>query len=170
MDGNSELTVEEVEPVCCSKGEMYLNVGLQAFAYLLAALALLKRPRRFLVWLIGMIVNFTALRMNTCMNCVYYGKDCHLGWGLITARMFQRTKEPDPELFRKRFPINFGALMFVLLYPIPEMRHNRMLLVPYIATLMAMNLAIPFACRKCGMNDVCPMGERVVNSFEAFGR
>ena len=145
----------------CPSGLMQLNIGLQALAAVLSFPALIRRPRRFLVWLVAWVLNLTAFRLNTCINCDYYGRDCHLGWGLLTAKLFERTGEPDREAFRRRIPANVAFMFLVFLLPVPAMKDKRKLLSIYLSVLMAMNLLIPMACMNCTMNDVCPMGKRV---------
>jgi hypothetical protein len=145
----------------CSKGEMYFNVYQQALVVLLGAAALRNKPGRLAVLLLGWVLNLTAFRFNTCMNCDYYGEDCHLGWGGFTARFFKRKKEPDREAFRRRFPINFYYLLLLFALPMPAMRGNRRLLLAYNALLAVGNVSIVAACRKCSMRDVCPLGERI---------
>jgi hypothetical protein len=84
----------------CSRGEMYFNVGQQALVVLLGAAALRKKPGQLAALLLGWVLNLTVFRFNTCMNCDYYGEDCHLGWGRFTARFFKRKKEPDRGAFQ----------------------------------------------------------------------
>ena len=144
----------------CSRGEMYLNVCQQALAVLLGAAALRKKPGRLAALLLGWALNLTAFRFNTCMNCDYYGEDCHLGWGRLTAKFFKRKKEPDRETFRRRFPINLYYLLLLFALPMPAMRKNRRLLFAYIALLAAGNAGTMSACGRCGMRDVCPLGGR----------
>jgi hypothetical protein len=154
-------STDTAEAAGCSKEEMYLNIGLQALAFLLALVALARKPKLLWLYVAGSVLNLTVFRYNTCRNCVYYGKDCHLGWGLLTAKFISREGEPDCGAFSKRFPINLMYLMALYSFPIPAMRHNRKLLAAYFATLTAMNVAIPLSCRKCLMNDVCPLGEHI---------
>ena len=145
----------------CPSGLMRFSIGLQALAVALSFLTLIRRPRWFLVWLVTWVLNLTAFRFNTCMNCDYYGKDCHLGWGLLSAKLFERTREPDREAFRRRIPANVAFMFTVFLLPVPAMKDIKMLLVSYLSVLLAMNMLIPMACMNCTMNDVCPMGKRV---------
>jgi hypothetical protein len=147
----------------CSRGEMYFNVGQQALVVLLGAAALRKKPGQLAALLLGWVLNLTVFRFNTCMNCDYYGEDCHLGWGRFTARFFKRKKEPDRGAFRRRFPINLYYLLLLFALPMPAMRKNRGLLLAYNALLAVGNVSTLAACRKCGMRDVCPLSERMEN-------
>jgi hypothetical protein len=153
----------------CSKGEMYFNVGYQALVVLLGAAALRKKPRQLTALLLGWVLNLTAFRFNTCMNCDYYGEDCHLGWGGFTAKLFKRKGEPDRDAFRRRFPINFYYLLLLFAIPMPAMRENRRLLLAYNALLTVGNISLIVACRKCSMKDVCPLGERVERFLPSQG-
>ena len=149
------------ESAQCSKAKMNSNVMGQVVIVLLGAVALKDKPRQSAALLLGWALNLTAFRFNTCMNCDYYGEDCHLGWGRLTAKLFKRSKEQDREAFRKRFPINFYYLLLLFGLPVPSLRKNRRLLALYMAILTFANFSLVTTCRECGMRDVCPLGERV---------
>lgn len=149
----------------CSRGKMNSNLMGQALLILLGAAALRDKPGRMAALLLGWTLNLTVFRLNTCVNCDYYGEDCHLGWGRLTAKLFKRGEEQDRRAFRKRFPINLYYLMLLFALPIPAMRRNRRLLASYVAMLAFANLGVVATCRDCSMRDVCPLGERVAGTI-----
>ncbi len=151
----------------CSRGKMNSNVMGQALIVLLGAAALKDKPRQLAALLLGWTLNLTAFRFNTCMNCDYYGEDCHLGWGRLTAKLFKRGKEQDRGAFRRRFPINLYYLMLLFALPLPAMWRNRRLLALYMALLTFANFSLVTTCRECSMRDVCPLGERVEKSLSS---
>jgi len=138
---------------------MNSNLMGQALIILLGTVALKDKPARMAALLLGWTLNLSVFRLNTCVNCDYYGEDCHLGWGRLTAKLFKRSKEQDRRAFRKRFPINLYYLLLLFAFPIPAMRRNGRLLASYVAILTFANLSMMSTCRECSMRDVCPLGE-----------
>lgn len=145
----------------CSHNEMNFNVGLQAAAFALAAASLPRKPVRLTILVAAYVLNLTVFRLNTCANCVYYGEVCHLGWGRLTARLFERADEPDLDAFRRRFALNLAFFLLLLIYPLHAMRKRPGLLALYATVLLATGVAMPFACGKCAMKEACPMGARI---------
>ena len=39
----------------------------------------------------GVIMLFIFLRRNLCTNCVYYGRYCYTGWGLLASKLFSKS-------------------------------------------------------------------------------
>jgi len=144
---------------------MNSNLMGQALLILLGTVALKDKPARMAALLLGWTLNLSVFRLNTCVNCDYYGEDCHLGWGRLTAKLFKRSKEQDRRAFRKRFPINLYYLLLLFAFPIPAMRRNGRLLASYVAILTFANLSMMSTCRECSMRDVCPLGEMAARSL-----
>lgn len=138
---------------------MLFNVYIQILIILLSIAALIRKSRQLLALIVGWIINLTLLRRNTCLNCMYYGDTCHLGWGLLTAKLFRRPDQPDVEKMGKRLIPNLIALLLLLGLPVPSMLKNRPLLLTYSALLGVLNIDIIRSCGSCGMKDVCPLGK-----------
>ena len=101
------------------------------------------------------------LKKHNCSGCYYYGKNCHLGWGRISAWLF-RPDSGSPKtgirlcLFYILSPPVFlvaGVLTGVLL----EVGSTHWVLLGlYVALNIVVVAARSRGCRVCAMRKACP--------------
>jgi hypothetical protein len=47
-------------------------------------------PVAVVVWSTVVVLVQVLLKKHNCSGCYYYGKSCHLGWGMLSARLFEK--------------------------------------------------------------------------------
>ena len=149
-------------PLSWILGENLLHVGTWLLAGCLVwPLQWHGLPLVTLAWASLVLVVQVALKKHNCSGCFYYGKACHLGWGLLSARMFPQDSGDlkigmrlsyfyivSPPLF-----LLVGILLGVLLQP------GAWHWVALGAYVVLNGLSFPLrvqGCRACAIRAVCP--------------
>ena len=101
------------------------------------------------------------LKKHVCSGCYYYGRSCHLGWGHLSAKLFQQGSG-NPKVGQ------WLALTFYMLTPlavlIAGITAGVMLTVgvfhwTVLGAFVALNLASgalrPHLCKQCAIRKVC---------------
>ncbi len=90
QDGIVEGTESFAMSAVISENVLYLALWALA-GYLLWPVWLPNGiPLLTAVWALLVVVIQVVLKKHNCSGCYYYGKMCHLGWGKISAAMFEQ--------------------------------------------------------------------------------
>jgi hypothetical protein len=113
----------------------------------------------------AIIMIFVVLRKLVCTNCYYYGKQCVLGWGKITALFFSQgsIEEFSTCAGIKAAPITYGLLTLIplVLCIIALVQAVTVLKVVVLLLLLAVSvysgaISRKVACTNCKMRLICP--------------
>jgi hypothetical protein len=113
----------------------------------------------------AIIMIFAVLRKLVCTNCYYYGKQCALGWGKISALFFNQgsIEEFSTCAGIKAAPITYGLLTLIplVLCIIALVQAVTALKVFVLVLLLAVSvysgaIGRKVACTNCKMRLICP--------------
>lgn len=117
-------------------------------------------------WLTVVFAHGYFLRKKACTNCLYYGKRCHLGWGLYTAKLFPRGDVKDFEFCTEEYANTYWRV-YMFYVPVAVMLTTLFLSFSW---LILVNLIVYFAllwtgkaymrdngCVHCKMRYLCPL-------------
>lgn len=118
-------------------------------------------PVATLLWGLLVVVIQVALKKHNCSGCYYYGKNCHLGWGRLSAWLFKQDSGSAKTGTRLSFfyilspPVFLVAAILVGVFFDVGTLHW-VLLALYVV-LNAVSIALrPKGCKLCAMRHVCP--------------
>ncbi len=149
-------------PISWMVGENLLYLSTWTVAgWLVWPIRLNGWPIITIAWAAVVVVVQVLLKKHNCSGCYYYGKTCHLGWGRLSACLFEQDSG-NPRtgmrlsLFYILSPPIFlvaGILVGILL---ESGAWHWVLLGAYIA-LNAISFPIrKKGCSLCAMREVCP--------------
>jgi hypothetical protein len=113
----------------------------------------------------AIIMVFVVLRKLVCTNCYYYGKQCALGWGKISALFFSpgNIEEFSTCAGVKAAPITYGLLTLIplVLCIVALVQAVTALKVAVLVLLLAVSvysgaIGRKVACTNCKMRLICP--------------
>ena len=113
----------------------------------------------------ALIMIFVVLRKLVCTNCYYYGKQCALGWGKISALFFSQgsIEEFSTCAGIKAPPITYGLLaliplVFCIMALIQEVTILKVAVLVLLLAVAVYSGAIgrKQACTNCKMRLICP--------------
>jgi hypothetical protein len=118
-------------------------------------------PLATVAWAILVVVVQVLLKKHNCSGCYYYGKRCHLGWGLLSARMFREDSgSPGAGTRLSLFYVVGPPVILVasiLIGTLQRVRTGHWFLLGAFVALNAVVLAVrPRGCRLCAMRRTCP--------------
>ncbi len=118
-------------------------------------------PVATILWAAVVVAVQVLLKKHNCSGCYYYGKSCHLGWGKLSAWLFDQDSGDMQTGMRLSFfyilspPIILLAAILEGIILDVETWHW-ILLGLYIA-LNAISFPVrKKGCRLCAMRNVCP--------------
>ena len=118
-------------------------------------------PAATVLWAAIVTVVQILLKKHNCSGCYYYGKQCHLGWGTLSARLFgcdsgsSRTGMRLSLFYILSPPVMAAAAILVGIFMQVTVWHW-VLLGIYIA-LNALTFPLRIrGCGQCAMRNVCP--------------
>lgn len=149
-------------PVSWIIAENLLHLSTWVVAgWLLWPVQWLTWPVATVAWTALVVVVQILLKKHNCSGCFYYGKRCHLGWGKISAWMFEQdTGNPKTGMRLSLFyvlspPVILVAGVLVGIF-LEESTSHWILLGVYVAlTALAFPVRMK-GCRVCAMRQVCP--------------
>jgi hypothetical protein len=118
-------------------------------------------PMATVAWAVLVIAVQVLLKKHNCSGCYYYGKRCHLGWGVLSAHMFhQDSGSPGTGVRLSLFYVVGPPVILVASILGGVLQHawagHWFLLGAYVA-LNAVVLAVRVkGCRLCAMRRSCP--------------
>jgi hypothetical protein len=106
---------------------------------------------------------FFMLRKHLCINCYYYNKWCHCGWGKLSSTMFKKNTGVQ-KLGGKLAGLTWGILMtlpiivMIIIIIIDEVSliEKLFFLVPFVALVVVNGILHKIDCEKCKMRFICP--------------
>jgi hypothetical protein len=113
----------------------------------------------------AIIMIFVVLRKLVCKNCYYYGKQCALGWGKVSALFFSpgSIEEFSSCAGIKAAPITYGLLTLIplVLCIIALVQAVTVLKIAVLVLLLAVSvysgaISRKVACTNCKMRLICP--------------
>ncbi|HET58521.1 MAG TPA: hypothetical protein ENN35_08795 [Deltaproteobacteria bacterium] len=113
----------------------------------------------------AIIMIFVVLRKLVCTNCYYYGKQCALGWGKISALFFSPGSIDQFSTCAgiKAAPITYGLLTLIplVLCIVALVQEVTALKVAVLVLLLAVAvysgaISRKVACTNCKMRLICP--------------
>jgi hypothetical protein len=113
----------------------------------------------------ALIMIFVVLRKLVCTNCYYYGKQCALGWGKVSALFFSPGSIDKFSTCAgiKAAPITYGLLTLIpLVLCVIALGHEvTALKVAVLVLLLAVAvysgaISRKMACTNCKMRLICP--------------
>ena len=136
---------------------LWISLGAIACYFFYPMLALF-----FLAFAIIMV--YIVLRKLVCTNCYYYNKRCSMGWGKISALLFEKG---DIEDFSDSIGIKIAPLVYGLLSIVPIILIIISIFQEFLiskAVVLILLLLISFysgisrkkTCSKCKMRIICP--------------
>ena len=128
-------------------------------------------PAVVIFWALVVVVIQVLLKKHNCSRCYYYGKNCHLGWGRLSAWLFKQDSGSMKtgkrlSLFYVLSPPVFliaGVAVGVLL----DVGTLHWVLLGLYVTLNA--AAFPVrkrGCKLCAMRKVCPGSAASASTIE----
>jgi hypothetical protein len=118
-------------------------------------------PVATIAWAVIVLVIQTLLKKHVCTGCYYWGKRCHLGWGLLAASLFpQDSGNREISLKLTLFyvltpPVFLVAGLAVGLLLHPGTLHWALLGAFMVLEGLLFALRKP-GCARCAMRRVCP--------------
>ncbi|UCH88135.1 MAG: hypothetical protein JSV49_07660 [Thermoplasmata archaeon] len=119
-----------------------------------------------LIYLIAaFIIVYIIFKKIVCTNCYYYGKRCHLGWGILSSKMFNKG---DIKLFQTSIGLKVAAPTYGLLMIVPillilismyqdfDYYKVIVLVLLIIVTGYSAGAERKKACGNCKMRKICP--------------
>ncbi len=103
---------------------------------------------------------YYVLRKHLCTNCVYYGKICYTGWGVLAAKLFPK-ESGDFEVGKMR-GLTWGIFLFL---PFSAF----IVLGDWWRMLLWVALTIFFMADHFGHCAKCPMRERCIKPKRVNG-
>jgi len=119
----------------------------------------------FLYLGISILMVFFILRRLVCVNCYYYDKWCHTGWGKLSVLLFKKGKIENFNTCAgiKIAPITYGLLsltpvIFLIISLIFDFNFLKLLVLFLLLlfSLFSFIIARQKACNKCKMKYICP--------------
>jgi hypothetical protein len=113
----------------------------------------------------AIIMIFFVLRKLVCTNCYYYGKQCALGWGKISALFFNpgSIEQFSTCVGIKAAPITYGLLtliplVFCIVALVQEVTVIKAAVLVLLLAVSVYSGAISrkMACTNCKMRLICP--------------
>ena len=113
----------------------------------------------------ALVMTFAVMRKLVCTRCYYYGKRCHVGWGLLAGALFGKGRVEE---FGTCPGIRFAPLFYGSLALIPVVLGIVSLIMKFsTATLTLLLVLVPIiiyssvtarkeSCSICKMKSVCP--------------
>jgi hypothetical protein len=114
---------------------------------------------------VAIIMIFVVLRQLVCTNCYYYGKQCALGWGKVSALFFSpgSIEQFSTCVGIKAAPITYGLLtliplVFCIVALVQEATVSRVAVLGLLLAVSVYSGAISrkMACTNCKMRLICP--------------
>jgi len=111
------------------------------------------------------IMIFVVLRKLVCTNCYYYGKQCALGWGKLSALFFSQGSidQFSTCVGIKAAPITYGLLtliplVFCIVALVQEVTVLKVVVLVLLLAVSVYSGAISrkMACTNCKMRLICP--------------
>jgi len=111
------------------------------------------------------IMIFVVLRKLVCTNCYYYGKQCVLGWGKLSALFFSQGSidQFSTCVGIKAAPITYGLLtliplVFCIVALVQEVTVLKVVVLVLLLAVSVYSGAISrkMACTNCKMRLICP--------------
>jgi len=108
---------------------------------------------------------FVVLRKLVCTNCYYYGKQCALGWGKLSALFFSQGSidQFSTCVGIKAAPITYGLLtliplVFCIVALVQEVTVLKVVVLVLLLAVSVYSGAISrkMACTNCKMRLICP--------------
>lgn len=132
------------------------NQVLMGAPLLVGSYAVAKhRPGKLLYYIPAAALFVTYWRRFVCARCQYYGQECSVMLGVMTARMMPR--DESKPLDRNTMIADFAYIGALWLLPVPQARKSGRLAALYLLSVASGLLAILLgACGRCG-NEFCPM-------------
>jgi hypothetical protein len=152
---------------------LYLT-GWTLAGALLWPVKVMSWPIATMVWGLFILSVQILLKKHVCSGCYYYGKRCHLGWGRLSAKLFEQDSgtRKTGEILALLCYMVAPALILVsgvvvgIVYPV-GFRHW-ILLGAFVAFNLASGAIRPVSCRKCAMRCVC-LGSAAKTSSDNSG-
>jgi len=97
---------------------------------------------------------FIFLRRNLCTNCIYYGRYCYTGWGLLASKLFLK----NTGNFKLGSKLAGLTWMIVLIVPFVAILHSKLRLYTLLLwiSLSVFLMVDHFShCKTCEMKDRC---------------
>jgi hypothetical protein len=149
-------------PLWWIAGENLIHIATWLVAgWLLWPVRWLGCPVASLGWAALVLVVQVLLKKHNCSGCYYYGRLCHLGWGKLSAWLFEQ--DSGSAVVGKRLSLFYvmsppvilvSALTIGVLAPVSAV--HWILLAVYVA-LNAITFPVRRqGCQRCAMRDVCP--------------
>ncbi|MBN2499045.1 MAG: hypothetical protein JXR96_30930 [Deltaproteobacteria bacterium] len=117
-------------------------------------------PLATMAWAVVVVLVQVWLKKHNCSGCYYYGKTCHLGWGRLSALLF----EPDSGSLKTGMRLSFFYILsppVFLLAGVLEavfldlgIRHWILLGVYVALNAVAFWVRLK-GCRACALRSVC---------------
>ena len=114
---------------------------------------------------VAIIMVFIVLRKLVCTNCYYYGKRCPIGWGKLSAMLFN---QGNIERFStcagvKVAPLTYGLLTLIPLVLcvvalVQKITPAKIIVLVFLLAISAYSGSIgrKRSCAKCKMKLICP--------------
>ena len=114
---------------------------------------------------VALLMVFVVLRWLVCRNCYYFGKWCPIGWGKLSALLFEQgsIEKFSKSLGVKLAPITYGMLSLIpLILVIIALVKD--FTVPKLVILILLLLVSGYSavgnrkksCANCKMRTICP--------------
>lgn len=139
---------------------LYLSMWVAA-GWLLAPIRWAAWPVATIAWALLVVVVQMLLKKHNCSGCYYYGKNCHLGWGKLSAWMCAQDSG-DPKtgmrlsLFYIVSPPAILVAAIVVGLTLPVSVTHWVVLGVYVALNVASFPIRKKGCSGCAMRYVCP--------------
>lgn len=140
---------------------LYLSGWILAGMLLWPLWTPLQLPVLTILWAAVVLVFQILLKKHVCSGCYYFGKRCHLAWGLLSAVLFEqdsgnRERGVRMTLFYIIPPplITLSALIFAI-----ASRTGQGYWLLLAAYILINALSFPVrrsSCRACLMREICP--------------
>lgn len=118
-------------------------------------------PVAAILWALVVVVVQVLLKKHNCSGCYYFGKNCHLGWGRLSAWLFRQDSGSMKTGMRLSLYYILSPPTFlvaaVLVGALLDVGVQHWIFLGLYVVLNLLSFAVRMkGCRLCAMRDVCP--------------